>query len=103
MRLGRHIITLLVLAFAVAAPGAHGQDQIAADKAAYERSSITRYLEMFSAQDVDRSDQVTREQVLGNVEFIAVFDDMDINRDGIVTKAELDRYLGQRFGYAPPR
>ena len=43
---------------------------------------------------------VTREAVQGNIDFTATFDDMDIDRDGIVTRAELDRYLASRYGAA---
>ena len=95
-----HVLTALALAGALAAEGVQAQNQVDPDKAAYEQSSIKRYLAMFAAQDVNKSDRVTREEVRGNIDFTAVFDDIDINRDGIVTRAELDRYLAQRFGYA---
>jgi hypothetical protein len=72
----------------------------AQDRAAYDQRSIARYMEMFTFYDVDRKGEVSRQQVASNVEFTAVFDDIDINRDGIVTKAELDRFLAQRFGTA---
>ena len=95
------IVAAFALVFVFAPAGA--QLQAGGDKAAYDQASITRYREMFSAQDFDRSGQVTREQARGNVEFTAIFDDIDINRDGIVTGAELDRYLAIRFGAAAPR
>ena len=36
---------------------------------------------------------VTRAQVKGNLFFEPVFDTIDINRDGVITRAELDRFL----------
>jgi hypothetical protein len=103
MRFIRSIIPLFALVLMTGAAGAQTLDQVARDKAEYQRSNITRYFEMFKAQDFNRSDRVTWQEVQGNVEFMAVFNDIDINRDGIVTKAELERYLTLRFGYAPPK
>jgi len=41
---------------------------------------------------------VSRSEAQGNIDFTVAFDDMDINRDGVVTKAELDRFLALRYG-----
>jgi len=103
MRFTRCIVPLFALVLIVGAAGAQTQDPVVPERAEYQRSSITRYFEMFKAQDFNRSERVTWQEVQGNVEFMAVFDDIDINRDGIVTKAELDQYLALRFGYAPPK
>ena len=103
MRLTRSIVPLFALVLMAGAAGAQTQDQAARDLAEYQHRSIARHLEMFEAQDRDRSERVTWQEVQGNVDFTAVFKDIDMNRDGIVTKAELDRYLALRFGYAPPK
>ena len=103
MRFTRSIIPLFALVLMAGAAGAQSQDQVARDRAEYQRSSITRYFEMFKAHDFNHSERVTWQEVQGNVEFMAVFDDIDINRDGIITKAELDRYLTLRFGYVSPK
>jgi Ca2+-binding EF-hand superfamily protein len=95
-------IAAFVLASVFTPAGAQPQGPAASDKAAYDQSSIARYREMFAAQDFDRSGKVTREEVQGNVDFTAVFDDIDIDRDGVLTRAELDRYLALQFGAAPP-
>jgi hypothetical protein len=92
----RTIIAAFVLAGVFAPAGAQGT--ASSDKAAYDQSSIARYRAMFAAQDFDRSGEVTREEVQGNIDFTATFDDIDINRDGVVTRAELDRYLAAQFG-----
>jgi hypothetical protein len=94
-------VAAFALVFVFAPAGA--QSQAGGDKAAFDQASIARYRDMFAAQDFNRSGQVTREEVHGNVEFTAVFDDIDIDRDGIVTRAELDRYLATKFGAAAPR
>jgi hypothetical protein len=103
MRLDRSIVLTLALLFVFGTALAQPQDPLASQVAAYRQVSITRYLEMFSAQDVDRSDGVTREEAQGNIEFVTVFNDMDINRDGLVTRAELVRHLSLQFGYEPPK
>ena len=78
-----------------------GPNVDAQDKAAYQQRNIARYIDTFALLDFDRKGEVTREEAGGNVEFTATFNDIDINRDGIVTRAELDYFLAQRFAYAP--
>jgi len=41
-------------------------------------------------------------EAAGDLNFLPVFDDADIDRDGIVSKAELDRFLTLRYGASPP-
>lgn len=98
MRAGTSIIMMFALVSGLVSPAAHAQE-----RAEYERRSIARFVEMFAASDLNHSGQVTHLEVSGNVEFTAVFDDIDINRDGVVTRGELERYLTLRFGYVPPR
>ena len=75
-----------------------GLDVAAQDKAAYERRSIERYVTLFTWLDRDRDEAVSRSEAQGDVNFLPIFDDIDINRDGIVSKAELDRFLTLRYG-----
>ena len=72
----------------------------AQDKASYEQRTIARYVELLAWLDQDRNGDVSRTEAAGSIDFAPVFDDIDINRDGIVTKAELDRFLASRYGYA---
>ena len=94
----RSIPLTLLAAFAllVAAAGAQAQD-----KAAYDRRSAARYLELFQALDIDRDGTVTRLEAQGDVNFTPRFNDIDINRDGIVTRDELDRFLEREHGMRP--
>ena len=85
----------MVVALLAALTGMNAQAQ---DKAAYERRSIARYIELFTWLDRDRDGTVTRLETQGDLNFTPVFDDVDINRDGIVTKPELDRYLELQYG-----
>jgi len=86
---------LTAMTVALALPGGNA---FAQDKAAYDQRSIARFEQQFASLDHDRSDQVLRSEADGNVDFTAAFDDMDINRDGVVTKAELDRFLALHYG-----
>jgi hypothetical protein len=83
------------VALVAALTGANAQAQ---DKAAYEQRSIARYVELFTWLDGDRDGTVTLRETQGDLNFTPVFNDIDINRDGIVTKAELDRYLELQYG-----
>ena len=94
----RSISLALLAALALLVAGAGAQAQ---DKAAYDRRSAARYLELFQSLDIDRDGTVTRLEAQGDVNFIPRFNDMDIDRDGIVTRAELDRFLEREHGIRP--
>jgi hypothetical protein len=91
------VIVLLGLVFASTGAGVHAQD-----KAAYEERSIARLTDLFEWLDMNEDRAVSLEEAQGNIEFSALFDDIDINREGVVTNAELDRFLMQQFGRAAP-
>ncbi len=93
-------IGAVVLAVSLALPAAHA---LAQDKAAYNERSIARVNQMFAAYTRDGSDRVARAAVTGDIDFIAAFDDIDINRDQVVTRAELDRYLALHYGASATR
>ncbi|MGE5170371.1 MAG: hypothetical protein ACM3JC_08365 [Rudaea sp.] len=67
----------------------------------YERAA-KRDLAEFAALDGDRSGSLTRTEVMGDNDFSARFDDIDVNRDGIVTREEMQRYIRQHYGVEPP-
>ena len=70
----------------------------AADKADYDRRNAERYRALFVYLDRDANHTVTLAEAEGDLDFGVVFNDMDIDRDGSVTAAELARYIEQRFG-----
>jgi hypothetical protein len=90
------LVLLLGLLVALNAAVASAQD-----KAAFERRVIERYVSLFEWLDRNHDMAVSRVEAQGDVNFLPVFNDMDIDRDGIVTRAELDRFLTLRYG-APP-
>lgn len=70
----------------------------AQDKIEYDRRNATRYLDLFQMLDRDNDGVVSWSETQGDVNFLPRFDDIDIDRDGRVTKSELYRYLGQVHG-----
>ena len=86
---------LIAVAVALGMPGGNA---FAQNQVAYEQRSIARFEQQFASLDRDHKGKVSRAEADGNIDFIAAFDDTDINRDGVVTKAELDRFLALRYG-----
>ena len=78
--------TIVMLAAAVAAGAA-----LAQAPAAYVQRVADNYRAAFARYE--RNGVVTREAVRADLVFGPVFDDIDINRDGVITRAELDRFL----------
>jgi len=57
----------------------------------YLKRVADNYRAAFSAHE--RSGVVTRAAVRGDLFFEPRFDDIDINRDGVITREELERFL----------
>ena len=85
------ILTSILLAGTVNAADADPQAQ-------YERRAAERYVGLFSSLDLDRDAAVSRAEAKGDLNFAPRFDDMDINRDGFVTAAELQRFIALEYG-----
>lgn len=82
------MVLLLAFAFSVGAD----------EKSDYLRRVAADDTALFHSLDRDADGNVTRLEAQGDVNFLPRFDDFDINMDGIVTTAELQRYLEQRYG-----
>ena len=78
--------TIVMLALALAAGTA-----LAQAPAAYVQRVADNYRAAFARYE--QNGVVTREAVRADLVFGPVFDDIDINRDGVITRAELDRFL----------
>ncbi len=59
--------------------------------AEYLKRVLDSYRAAFNAHQ--RNGVVTRDAVRGDLFFEPRFDDIDINRDGVITREELERYL----------
>ena len=81
--------------FAIAA---HSMPALADDKADYQKRVATRFVNLFQELDRDRDGRVTRIEAAGDLNFLPSFGDMDINGDNVVTTEELRRFLELSIG-----
>ena len=86
----------IMLSFAIMAAGVCVAN--ASDKSEYDQRAAERYQSLFQSLDRDADKAVTLQESYGDLNFSPVFKDMDINRDGVVTAEELNRYVGQHYG-----
>jgi Ca2+-binding EF-hand superfamily protein len=61
--------------------------------AEYVQRVADNYRAAFVAADTGGRGYITRADLVGNLLMLPVFDTMDVNRDGLVTKEELERFL----------
>jgi len=54
--------------------------------------------DVFRELDVDKNNALTRQEVRGDVDLTPRFDDIDVNRDGVVTLDELLAYAERQYG-----
>ena len=64
----------------------------------YLRRAAQRDVAMFDALDRDKDERLTIAEVRGEIDLEARFNDFDINRDGVITREELARYIALRYG-----
>jgi Ca2+-binding EF-hand superfamily protein len=68
------------------------------DRADYNKRAAERFVSLFQSLDRNADGAVTRDEAKGDLTFVPRFDDMDINRDGIVLAEELRRFIEAQFG-----
>ena len=84
-----------VLVFLAACAAGAGAD----DEIEYNRRAAARDFALFQSLDRNANGVVTRLEARGDVNFLPRFDDMEVDMNGVVTTAELRRYLEQRYGW----
>jgi Ca2+-binding EF-hand superfamily protein len=70
---------------------------VADDRADYNRRSAERYIAMFRLADLNKDNVVTVGEAQVTIELLANFNDIDTNRDGVITWDELMRYIEATF------
>ena len=68
----------------------------------FNRRAAARDVELFTTLDRNGDGRLARDETKGDLNLGPRFDDIDVNRDGIVTGEELQRYIGQRYGVDTP-
>ena len=68
------------------------------DRSEYHQRAAARYFALFQSLDRDGDKTVTKAEAAGDLNFAPRFDDMDINRDRIVTVVELQRFIEREHG-----
>jgi hypothetical protein len=68
------------------------------DRSDYNRRAAARDLELFHSLDRNADGVVTWAEAQGDINFLPRFTDMEVDMDGVVTLAELHRYVEQRYG-----
>lgn len=83
----------VALAIAIASAPASAQG-----KAEHDRRVASDLAQLFASLDRDADRAVTRVEAAGDVNFLPLFPEMDINTDGVVTAEELARHLALAYG-----
>lgn len=95
--MGQSAHYVFALALLTLSPG------VAADaRSDYYQRAAARDMASFHALDTNHDNRLTRAETEGDNDFGPRFNDIDINRDGIVTPEEMQRYLEQHYGVPAP-
>ncbi len=71
------------------------------DRSDYNRRAATEDVRLFHALDRNADGAVSRLEAAGDINFLPRFDGMEVDMDGIVTRAELHRYIDRQYGISP--
>ena len=84
----------LLLAQGAAIPADDGRET-------YNRRAAQTDMSLFRELDRSSNGFLIREDTTGDLRFGPRFDDIDVNRDGIVTAREMRNYIEQTYGTLP--
>jgi hypothetical protein len=76
---------------------------LADDREDYNRRAARADAAAFRDLDLDRDGRLTHAEVRAHLGFGPRFDDADIDRDGLVTAEEMGRYIERMYGVEPER
>ena len=90
--------TKMLLKICVIAFACHAAAASADERSEYNKRVATRFVNLFQELDRDRDGRVTRAEATGDLNFLPAFSDMDINGDNVVTTEELHRFIDLKLG-----
>jgi Ca2+-binding EF-hand superfamily protein len=71
------------------------------DRTEFNRRAAAADMALYRALDLNGDGRLTRDEVRGDLRLGPRFDDIDINRDGVITPEEMKRYIEQTYGVSP--
>ena len=86
---------LMILAFIACASRAD-------DRSIYNARAAADLVALFGTLDRNADDRLTRAEATGDLNMEPRFDELDGNRDGVITRQELNDYIVLRYAVARP-
>jgi hypothetical protein len=87
---------LVPFVFLAAATAVHGDD-----KATFNAQAAAKDSTLFRELDRNADRILTPDEARGDLDLGPRFDDIDINRDSVITGDEFKRYIEQQYGVTP--
>jgi Ca2+-binding EF-hand superfamily protein len=93
MKMKIMIAVLLLVVLSLAA--------VADDRENFNRRAAEADLALLRQLDLNGDGYLTKDEAKGDLRLGPRFDDIDINRDGVITPQEMRRYIEQTYGVNP--
>lgn len=71
------------------------------DRQAYNQRRAEADMASFKRLDLNGDGLLSRDEARGDLDLGPRFNDIDINRDGVITPQEMRRYIEQTYGIRP--
>jgi len=72
------------------------------DRAEFNRRAAAADMTAFRQLDLNGDGRLTQDEAKHDLNFGPRFNDIDINRDGIISPGEMRRYIEKTYGVSPP-